>query len=57
MSDSVFWGVLEKEKQLEELKTKKIQTMRVWTRDGYVEEDFTKDNQEEFYNVINCLTK
>jgi len=57
LSDSVFWGVLEKEKQLEELKTKKIQTMRVWTRDGYVEEDFTKDNQEEFYNVINCLTK
>jgi hypothetical protein len=46
-----------KKKQLEELKTKKIQTMRVWTSDGYVEEDFTKDNQEEFYYVINCLIK
>lgn len=45
-----------KKKQLEELKTKKIQTMRVGTSDGYVEKDFTKDNQEEFYHVINCLT-
>ncbi len=52
-----FGGIRGNKKQLEELKTKKIQTMRVWTRDGYVEEDFTKDNQEEFYNVINCLTK
>jgi len=52
-----FGGVFGKKKQLEELKTKKIQTMRVWTSDSYVEKDFTTDNQEEFYNVINCLTK
>jgi len=52
-----FGGVFGKKKQLEELKTKKIQTMRVWTNDGYVQEDFTVDNQIEFYNVINCLTK
>jgi hypothetical protein len=51
-----FGGIFGKKKQLEELKTKKIQTMRVWTSDGYVQEDFTKDNQEEFYHVINCLT-
>ncbi len=52
-----FGGVFGKKTQLEELKTKKIQTMRVWTNDGYVEKDFTTDNQEEFLNVINCLTK
>lgn len=52
-----FGGVFGKKKQLAELKTKKIQTMRVWTSDSYVEKDFTEDNQSEFYNVINCLTK
>ncbi|HNO18873.1 MAG TPA: hypothetical protein PKM24_11255 [Saprospiraceae bacterium] len=52
-----FGGVFGKKSELEELKTKKIQTMRVWTSDSYVEKDFTTDNQEEFFNVINCLTK
>jgi hypothetical protein len=52
-----FGGSFGKKKQLEELKTKRIQTMRVWTNESYVEEDFTADNQEEFYNVVNCLTK
>lgn len=51
-----FGGILGKKRELEQLKTKKIQTMRVWTTDGYVEEDFTTDQQEEFFNVINCLT-
>ncbi len=55
---TVYFGdIFGKKKQLEELKTKKIQTMRVWTSDSYVEKDFTTDNQDEFYNVINCLTK
>ncbi len=55
---SLYFGeIFGKKSQLEELKTKKIQTLRVWTSDSYVEKDFTKDNQEEFYNVINCLTK
>jgi hypothetical protein len=52
-----FGGIFGKKKQLEELKTKKIQTMRVWTSDSYVEKDFTVDNQDEFYYVINCLSK
>jgi len=52
-----FGGDFGKKSELEELKNKKIQTMRVWTGDIYVEKDFTVDNQEEFFNVINCLTK
>ncbi len=52
-----FGGVFDKMSELEELKTKKVQTMRVWTSDSYVEKDFTTDNQEEFYNVINCLAR
>lgn len=51
-----FGGVFGKMKQLEELKTKKIQTMRVWTSDSYVEKDFTEDNSDEFINTIKCLT-
>ncbi|HEX7414583.1 MAG TPA: hypothetical protein VF411_11115 [Bacteroidia bacterium] len=42
---------------LNQLKTKKIQTMRVWTTDSYVERNFTSTNQMEFLNIINCLTK
>lgn len=52
-----FGGVFGKKKQLEELKTKKIQTMRVWTSDSFVEKDFTEDNSDEFFHTINCLTK
>jgi hypothetical protein len=52
-----FGGIFAKTDQLNELKTKKIQSMRVWTSDSYVERDFTKSNQDEFFNVINCLTK
>lgn len=55
---TVYFGdVFGKYSELEQLKTKKIQTMRVWTNDSYVEKDFTKDNQEDFYNTINCLMK
>jgi hypothetical protein len=52
-----FGGSFGKKKELNELKTKKIGTMRVWTRDSYVEKDFTQDNKDDFFNVINCLTK
>lgn len=55
---TVYFGdVFGKQKQLDELRSKKIQTLRVWTSDSYFEKDFTTSNQEEFYNVINCLTK
>ncbi len=50
-------GVAGKKKQFEELKTKKIQAIRVWTDDGYVERDFTEDNSNMFYQTINCLTR
>lgn len=52
-----FGGFYGKKKELSELKTKKISTMRVWTSAHYVEKDFTQDNKDEFFNVINCLTK
>lgn len=44
-------------KELNEFKAKKISTMRVWTEDGFVEHDFTQENKDNFYNIINCLMK
>jgi len=52
-----FGSVFGKKKQLEELKTKKIDVMRVWTSNSYVQENFDDDQAEQFKNAINCLTK
>jgi len=52
-----FHGRPGKKDQLNQLKSKKIKTMRVWTRDTWLEKDFTSENQDEFLNVINCLAK
>lgn len=41
---------------IEELKTKKIQAIRVQTSDGYIDEDFTLENQSQFFNTINCIS-
>lgn len=52
-----FGGVFGKKTVLNQLKEKKINTMRVWTNNSYVEEDFSEDNGNDFYHTINCLTK
>lgn len=52
-----FGGLFGNKSELKELRVKKIQTMRVWTSDSFVEKDFTVEDQNEFFNVINCLTK
>jgi hypothetical protein len=55
---TVYFGdVFGKKKQLKELQTKKIDVMRVWTSDSYVEEKFEVEQAEQFKNVINCLSK
>ena len=46
-----------KEDDLKELQTKKIETMRVWLNDSFVEKDFTKENTNEFFQIVNCLVK
>lgn len=52
-----FGGPFGRLDQLEQLKTKRIETIRFWTENGYVQEDFTADNKEEFYQTINCITQ
>jgi hypothetical protein len=50
-----FGGVFGKKKQLDLLKSKKIQTIRAWTMDSYVQMDLSSEQQDEFHAVINCL--
>ena len=50
-----FFAKQEKLPQLKELKTKKIQTIRVWAYDSFIQADFTEKNSTDFINIINCL--
>ena len=52
-----FGGSFGKKKQLELLKTKEIETIRVWTSQSYVQRDLTPKQSKELMNTIKCLTK
>jgi hypothetical protein len=52
-----FGGVFGKKKELEQFKTKEIETMRIWTSKSYVEEDFTPENSKAFMKTFECLSK
>lgn len=43
--------------QLNELKSKKIKTLRIWTTDKFIQKDFTDENSICILNTIDCLTK
>jgi len=51
-----FGGVFGKKAELRELLQKKISAMRVWTRNSYVEENFSDDNSKIFLYTLRCLT-
>lgn len=50
-----FGDVFGKKKEMEMFGTKEIETMRVWTSKGYVEEDFTPENSKAFMLTFHCL--
>lgn len=50
-----FGGIYGKKKELELLKTKEIESMRVWTSDSYVEKDFTPEQSKLLMKIIECL--
>lgn len=52
-----FGGIFGKKKELEMFRTKEVETMRIWTSKGYVEENFTSDQSKDLMNVVNCLLK
>lgn len=54
---TLYFGTLGgKRKELEALKTKEIETMRVWTTDSYVQEDLTPENSKALMKIFECLS-
>ena len=50
-----FGGSFGKKKQLEMLRTKEIETMRIWTSKSYVEKDFTSEQSKQLMKTVDCL--
>lgn len=51
-----FGGLYGRKKMLEELKTKKIKSIKIWTQQGSVQQNLSVENQEEIMRMINCLS-
>lgn len=50
-----FGGSFGKKKQLDMLRAKEIETMRIWTSKSYVENDFSTDQSKQLIKTIECL--
>jgi hypothetical protein len=50
-----FGGVFGNKKNLELLKEKEIEKMRIWTSDGFVEKEFSQQQSKELLTAFNCL--
>jgi len=50
-----FGGVFGKKKELEMFRTKEVETIRIWTSKGYVEEDFTSEQSKQLLHTVDCL--
>ncbi len=50
-----FGGAFGKKKELEMFRTKEVETIRIWTSDSYVEEDFSSDQSKELMKTVDCL--
>lgn len=50
-----FGGVFGKKKELDQFRTKEVETIRIWTSKSYVEEDFSPDNSKAFMKALDCL--
>lgn len=56
MNTQYFGGLFGKKKELNMLREKEIETMRVWTSDGYVEENFTLEQSAKFRLIMDCIS-
>lgn len=50
-----FGGVFGRKKELEMFRTKEVETIRIWTSDGYVEEDFNSEQSNQLLHTVDCL--
>jgi len=51
-----FGSAFGKKKELEMFKSKEVETVRIWTSDGYVEEDFSPEQSKQLMRTVSCLT-
>ncbi|MFC2107521.1 hypothetical protein ACFLRY_04200 [Bacteroidota bacterium] len=51
-----FGGDYAKEDQMALLKTKPIETLRVYTSEGFVQEDLTPEMSDSFMSTLGCLS-
>lgn len=56
-STANFGGNYGRKKPFAELQTKKIKSIKVWTSEGSLMQNLSPANQEEFQQMLNCLTK
>lgn len=50
-----FGGLFGKKSELEMLRTKQIETIRVWTNNGFIEEDLDSEQSLEVLKTFQCL--
>ena len=50
-----FLNLFGRQWEYEQLSTKNIKTMRVWTSRGHVEENFSDEKSEQLKNVFRCI--
>jgi hypothetical protein len=50
-----FGGSFGKKKELEMLRTKEVETIRIWTSKNYVEKDFTSEQSKQLMKTVDCL--
>jgi len=50
-----FGGGMGNTKALHAIRTKEVETMRVWTSDGFVEKDFSSEQSKKFMKIFDCL--
>lgn len=51
-----FGGSFGKKKQFDQLRSKKIKTIKVWTRQGSVQQNLSDENQATLLKLLNCFT-
>ncbi len=52
-----FGGVFGKREEMSLLQKKEIESMRIWTKDGFVERDFSSIQSQKFMQIVDCLVK
>jgi hypothetical protein len=50
-----FGDIFGRMKELEMFRTKEVETIRIWTSNGYIEEDFNSEQSKQLIHTVDCL--